>query len=170
MVALLLEVGHLRPDNVQAYTAPLGIYVLGGALLASRLRELPQDVRLLIGSLEMAGAALIMGPSFVESFDPDGWAYGLILLGEGLAFLALALVQRRLWLLGTAVTFVVLDGLHYLFFAGGPPLPNWAILAIAGTGVMAAGVAMLLGRDRWTDWQRKVLAWWSREPATTGAT
>jgi hypothetical protein len=169
MVALLLEVGHLRPDNVQAYTAPLGIYVLGGALLASRLRELPQDVRLLIGSLEMAGAALIMGPSLAESFDPDGWGYGLILLGEGLAFLALALAQRRLWLLGTAITFVVLNGLHYLFFAGGPALPNWAILAVAGTGVMAAGVAMLLGRDRWTHWQRNVLAWWSGETVTSRA-
>jgi hypothetical protein len=164
MVALLLEVGHVRPDNVQAYTAPLGAYVLGGALLASRVRELPEEVRPLIGSLELVGAAFIMGPSLVESFDPDGWGYGLILLGEGLGFLALAIVQRRLWLLGTAVTFVVLDALHYLFFAGGPALPNWAILAIAGTVVMTAGVAMLLGRDRWTHWQRNVQAWWNREP------
>ena len=39
MVALLLEIGHFRPDNVQAYTAPLGVYLFAGAVLASRVRE-----------------------------------------------------------------------------------------------------------------------------------
>jgi hypothetical protein len=105
-----------------------------------------------------------MGPSFVQSLDDNAWRYGLILLGEGLGFVALGLVRRRLWLLGVSIFFVVVDGLHYLFFAGGPALPNWAILAIAGTAVMAAGTAILLGRDRWTAWQTALQAWWNREP------
>lgn len=163
MVALLLEIGHFRPENAQAYTAPLGAYLLAAAVLTTRLRQLPRDLRVLTGPVEALGAALIMGPSFAQSLDEGAWHYGLILLGEGLGFVALALVQRRLWLLGTAVTFVVIDGAHYLFFAGGPALPNWAILAIAGTAVMAAGTAILLGRERWTDWQRLVQAWWNRE-------
>ncbi len=164
MVALLLEIGHFRPENAQAYTAPLGVYLLAGALLALRVRGLPKDVRSMTGPVEALGALLIMAPSFVQSLDDNGWRYGLILLAEALAFVALALVQRRLWLLGVSLALAVLNGVHYLFFAGGPALPNWAILALAGTAVMAAGTAILLGRDRWTVWQRAAQAWWSREP------
>jgi hypothetical protein len=163
MVAGLLEVGHFRPDNVQAYTAPLGAYTLVVALLSLRIRTLPADAQWVIGCAEALGAALIMGPSFVQSLDAHAWRYGLILLAESIGAVLLALVQRRIWLMGAATTFVVMDGAHYLFFAGGPVLPNWAILAIAGTAVMAAGTAILLGRDRWTDWQRSVQTWWYRE-------
>jgi hypothetical protein len=164
MVALLLEIGHFRPENPQAYTAPLGVYLLAGALLALRVRGLPVDLREATGPTEALGALLIMAPSFVQSLDDNGWGYGLILLPEALAFVALALVQRRIWLLGVSLSLAVLDGVHYLFFAGGPVLPNWAILAIAGTAVMAAGTAILLGRDRWVVWQRVIQAWWRHEP------
>ena len=169
MVALLLEIGHFRPENAQAYTAPLGAYLLAGAFLSLRARDLPADAQALIGPLEALGAALLMGPSFAQSIDEGGWRYGLILLGEGLFGVVLALVQRRLWLLGISVGFVVLDGLHYLFFAGAPALPNWAILAIAGVLVMAAGTVILLSRERWTEWQQTVRAWWSRQPEASKA-
>jgi hypothetical protein len=164
MVALLLEIGHFRPENPQAYTAPLGVYLLAGALLALRVRGLPVALREATGPTEALGALLIMAPSFAQSLDNSGWRYGLILLPEALAFLAAALVQRRIWLLSVSLSLAVLDGVHYLFFAGGPVLPNWAILAIAGTAVMAAGTAILLGRDRWVVWQRVAQAWWRHEP------
>ena len=32
---------------------------------------------------------------------------------------------------------------------------------------MAAGMAILLGRERWTVWQRTAQAWWEREPFTS---
>jgi hypothetical protein len=163
LAAGLLEIGHLRPDNAQAYTAPLGAYLLVLSLIALRVRGLPQIASELVPAGEVLGASMIMGPSFVQSLDAEAWRYGLILLSEGIGFVVLALVQRRVWLLGTATTFVVMDGAHYLFFAGGPALPNWAILAIAGTAVMAAGTAILLGRERWTVWQHAVQSWWYRE-------
>lgn len=169
MVALLLEIGHFRPESAQAYTAPLGAYLLAGAFLSQRARDLPADAQGLIGPLEALGAALIMGPSFAQSIDDGAWGYGLVLLGEGLFGVMLALVQRRVWLLGIAIGFVVADGLHYLFFAGGPALPNWAILAIAGVSVMAAGTIILLSRERWTEWQQMVRAWWTRQPAASKA-
>jgi hypothetical protein len=37
------------------------------------------------------------------------------------------------------------------------------LLAIAGMLVMAAGTAILLGREQWTHWQASVEAWWTRE-------
>ena len=161
MVALLLEVGHFRPDNIQAYTAPLGVYVLAGALIASRLRGLPEDIREAVGVGELLGAVLIMAPTFLQSFDHGAWAYGIILLVEGLALVGMAVVRRRIYLLCSSTGFVVADGLHYLFFSGGPALPNWAILAIAGMLVMAAGTAILFGRDQWTHWQSAIEAWWN---------
>jgi hypothetical protein len=164
MVALLLEIGHFRPDNVQAYTAPLGVYVLAGSLLALRLRTLPADVRDAVGIGELLGTLLILAPTFLQSFEHGAWAYGIILLVEGLALVGVAVVRRRLWLLGSSMGFVVADGLHYLFFSGGPALPNWVLLAIAGMLVMAAGTAILLGRDQWTRWQSSVESWWNSGP------
>jgi len=169
MVALLLEIGHFHPDNIQFYTVPLGIYVLLGVLLSSRLRTLPDDLRSLVGPVESLGAILIMGPSLVQSFDEGAWVYGVVLLGEGLGLVAVAIMRRRLWLLGSAIGFTVLDGLHYLFFAGGPALPTWAMLALAGTAVMAAGTAILFGRDQWTRWQHAVEDWWSGEQSHSEA-
>ena len=169
MVALLLEIGHFRPENIQAYTAPLGAYVLAGAFVLDRVRTLPADLKALLAPVDVLGALLIMGPTLVQSFDDDAWGYGLLLLGEGLAFVGLALVQRRIWLLSTSVSFVVFNGVHYVFLAGGPPLPNWAILAIAGVAVMAAGTAILFGRERWTEWQRALRIWWDREEPASEA-
>jgi len=163
IAALLLEVGHFRPDNVQAYTAPLGIYVLAAALLALRLRSLPEDVRDALGFGELVGALLLMAPTFFQSLHHGGWVYGIVLLVEGLALVGIAIARRRLWLLCSSTGFVVADGLHYLFFSGGPTPPNWLLLAIAGMLVMAAGTAILLGREQWTHWQASVEAWWTRE-------
>ena len=169
MVALLLEIGHFRSENVQAYTVPLGAYVLAGAFVLHRVRAVPADLKALLPQIEVLGALLIMGPTLVQSFEDGAWAYGLLLLGESLAFVGLALVQRRIWLLSTSVSFVVLNGVHYLFVVGGPPLPNWAILAIAGVAVMAAGTAILFGRERWTEWQRVLQVWWDREEPVSEA-
>jgi hypothetical protein len=162
MVALLLEIGHFRPENVQAYTAPLGVYLLTAAFLALRAREPSEGLRALVGPLQALGAVMLMGPSLEQAWQDGGWPYALILLGEGLLLLGVALVLRSVWLLAASTGFVVLDALRYLFDAS-RALPNWAILAIAGTVVMAAGTAILLSRERWTDWQRTVQAWWNRE-------
>ena len=100
----------------------------------------------------------------MQSFDHAAWAYGVILLVEGLALVGLAILRRRIWLLCSSTGFVVADGLHYLFFSGGPALPNWALLAIAGLLVMAAGTAILFGREQWAHWQSSIESWWNQAP------
>ncbi|MCH7719301.1 MAG: hypothetical protein IIB21_07505, partial [Chloroflexi bacterium] len=162
MVALLLEIGHFRPENVQAYTAPLGVYLLAGAFLASRVRALPDELRSLIGPLQTVGAVVLMGPSLVQSWEADGWPYALLVLGEGLLLLSLALVGRWLWLLSTSTSFVVLAALRYLFDAA-QVVPNWVTLTLAGLLLLAAGMAILIGREEWTRRQRMAQAWWSGE-------
>ena len=168
MVALLLEIGHVRPENVQAYTAPLGVYLFVGASLALRVRGLPKEIRPLIEPLQALGAAVVMGPSLVQSWQDGGWPYALILFGEGFFVLGLALVQRWRWLLSVATGFIVLDALRYLFDAA-QALPNWLIVALAGLLLLGAGTAVLLGRERWVEWQRTAQAWWAREPLPSGA-
>ena len=134
-------------------------------MLATRARGLSRDVRAILPGVQVLGAVILMAPSLGQSWQEGGWPYALILLGEGLSLLGLALVQRQAWLLSTSVGFVVLDAFQYLL-SGAETLPPWAILAIAGSLVMAAGTAILLGRERWTEWQRSVRTWWESEPAT----
>ena len=163
MVALLLEIGHFRPENVQAYTVPLGVYLLAGGLLASRVRTLPDEARPFVEPLQALGAAVLMGPSLVLSWQEGGGLYALILLAEALALLGLALMQRWLWLLATSSGFIVLVALRYLF-DGARVLPNWVTLALAGLLLLTAGMAVLLGREQWVRWQRVMQAWWRGEP------
>jgi len=162
MCALLLEIAHFQPDNVQAYTVPIGLYFVGATLLASRYGRLPEELSPVMERLYGLGPTIVMAPSFIQSLDRDAWEYGLALLLESLAFLALAVIQRRVWLLTIAVSFVVASGLHYLLFEEG--LPTWATLSLAGTLLMGAGTGILVGRDRWPDIQSAILAWWERRP------
>jgi len=108
-----------------------------------------------------------MAPGLFQSFDDGGWPFALLLLVEGLLLIGVAVVQRWLWLLSTSIGFVVLDSLQYLV-SGGDALPTWAIVAIAGVVVMAAGFGILLGRERWSAWQRSVRLWWEREAVPSG--
>jgi hypothetical protein len=163
MVALLLQIGHYHPSNIQAYTAPIGVYIIVVASLLHRARGLPRDVEMLLEPLQAFGAALLMGPGLVQSWQDGGWPYALLLLVEGLALLAIGLVQRWLWLVSVSVTFVVLDAVRYLFDAA-RAMPNWATVAIAGLLLLAAGFGILLSRERWTEWQRTAQAWWRRRP------
>jgi hypothetical protein len=160
MGALMLEVAHFRPDNVQAYTAPVGLYLLAIVLFASRYGRLPEELSPWLERLYGLGPAIVMAPSFLQSLDEGAWRYGLVLLLESLAFLGLAVFQRRTWLLSIAVSFVVANGLHYLFFE--KTLPTWATLSAAGVLLMAAGTAVLSGKERWPAIQDALLAWWQR--------
>jgi hypothetical protein len=166
LAALLLEIAHFRPDNVQAYTVPTGLYLLAVALVLSRYGSLPEDLSPVLERLYGLGPTIVMAPSFVQSLHQGAWEYGLALLLEAVAFLTLALVLRRIWLLTISVSFVVANALHYLFFE--PGLPTWATLSLIGTMLMAAGTAVLIARDRWPEIQAQVLAWWQRTPPPSG--
>jgi hypothetical protein len=134
IVALLLEVGHFRPDNIQAYTAPLGVYVLGGALLAALLEASGRGTRA-FGIAELV-AVMIMGRhSCVARAQRLGLRH--YPARRGLALFGIAVMRRRL-LLCSSAGFVVANGLHYLFFSS-IYAPGWVMLATAGTLVMAAG-------------------------------
>ena len=157
-VALLLQVTTLQPENVQAYTLIIGSYLVLLAVVGlSRARLLPEWVPYAV-YIEALGAATIMLPSFAQSFGGD-WRYQWILAVEATLFLAAAVALRRRGLLAAALLFLVLAGGRVLFDAVNA-LPNWIVVAVCGVGLLAAGMAILLGRDRWDEWQRTIVGWW----------
>jgi hypothetical protein len=162
MLALLLTIGHLDPSNIQAYTVPLGLYVIALGVFGARSQAVSREWKELSEPGIGVGAVIIMGPSLLAAIKGDGWAYNAILLAEALAFVAMALAQRWPRLLSLSIGFITLDGGYLLLFTG-RPLPTWALLGIAGFVVMAAGTAILMARDRWSVWQRTLTAWWYRE-------
>lgn len=161
LVALLLQIGSLRPENAQAYTAVIGAYLVLLAVVGiSRLRLIPALGEYAV-YIEALGAATIMLPSFAQSIDA-GWRYQWILLIETIVFLAAGIVMRRRGILSAGALFLVLAAGRLLFDAINA-MPNWIVVALSGIALLGVGMGILLGRDQWDRWQRTVLSWWNSE-------
>jgi len=161
LVALLLQIGSLRPENAQAYTAVIGAYLVLLAVVGiSRLRLIPALGEYTV-YIEALGAATIMLPSFAQSIDA-GWRYQWILLIEAVVFLAAGIVMRRRGILSAGALFLVLAAGRLLFDAINA-MPNWIVVALSGIALLGVGMGILLGRDQWDRWQRTVLSWWNGE-------
>lgn len=158
LVAVLLQIGRFHPDNVQAYTAVIGSYLILLAIVGiSRYRLIP-ELENSVAHVEALGAATIMLPSFLQSID-GGWRYELVLLVEAAGFLVSGIALRRRGLLGASLFALVLVAGRVLFDAINA-VPNWIIALIIGTGLLVAGLAITVSRDRWTRWQDGVISWW----------
>jgi len=167
VAALLLQIARFEPQNEQAYTLVIGVYVvLLGAVGISRYRLVPgmEDSGTY---LEALGAATIMFPSFLQSLD-GGWTYQLILFAEAIAFVALAVAFRRHGILSAALGALVLVAGRAIFDTINA-LPNWIVASLGGALLLAAGMAVLLARDRWTEWQEAVIRWWTSDTRRGGA-
>jgi hypothetical protein len=158
VAALLLQIARFEPQNEQAYTLVIGAYlVLLGAVGISRYRLVPgmEDSGTY---LEALGAATIMFPSFLQSLD-GGWTYQLILFAEAIAFVVLAVAFRRHGILAAALGALVLVAGRAIFDTINA-LPNWIVASLGGALLLAAGMAVLIARDRWVQWQESVIRWW----------
>ncbi len=163
LVAVLLQIGRFSPDNIQAYTAVIGTYfVLLGLIGLSRYHLVPGLDESAV-YVEALGAAVIMFPSFLQSID-GGWRYELILLIEAAGFFTAGVTLQRRGLLGTSLGGLVLVGGRVLFDALNA-LPNWIIALVIGMALLATGLGIMIGRDRWTRWEEKVASWWGQTGA-----
>ncbi|MDP9238275.1 MAG: hypothetical protein M3P30_12935 [Chloroflexota bacterium] len=159
LAALLLEIAHFRPGNMQAYTLVIGSYlVLLGLVGIWKFRLLPEFFDA-APYIEAAGAATVMFPSFAQSFDGH-WGYSIIVLAEAAAFLSAGVALKRRGVLSMGLSFLVLVAGHALFDAVNA-LPNWMVVMVAGVALLGVGVAILAGRDRWDAWQTSLLGWWN---------
>jgi hypothetical protein len=166
-VSLLLQIGRFSPENPQVYTAVIGSYlVLLGLVGLSRLRLIPELAEYGV-YVEALGAATVMLPSFVQSID-SGWRYQWILLIEATLFLTGGIALRRRGILSMGVVFLVLVAGRTLFDAINA-MPNWIVVALCGIGLLAIGMGILLGRERWEQWQKTVVSWWEAAGDGKGA-
>jgi hypothetical protein len=99
-----------------------------------------------------------MFPSFLQSLDA-GWRYQWILLLEASLFFAAGVTFRRRGLLAASLLALVAVAGRALFDAVNA-LPNWVVVMVAGVGLLGVGMGILLGRDRWTQWQETIVGWW----------
>jgi len=160
LVAILLQIGRFRPDNMQAYTAVAGAYlVMLGTLGLARFRLIP-DAEDLAPYVESLGAATIMFPSFLQSLD-GGWHYQAILFVEAAAFLSVGVALRRRGLLAASLAGLVLVAGRALFDAINA-LPNWIVALIIGMVLLAVGLGILIGRERWSRWEEAMMTWWDQ--------
>lgn len=164
--AVLLQIGRFNPENAQAYTVVVGAYLVLVATFGLTKLRLAPSLAAIAPFIEGAGAAIIMLPSLLQSLDA-GWRYEWIVLIEALAFLVSGIALRRRGLLSVAVTALVLVAGRLLFDAVNA-LPNWVVVAAAGAALLGIGMAILVGRDRWSVWQEAVVKWWAIEPPVQG--
>lgn len=157
LVALILQLARFDP-HPQAFTAVIGTYILLLGLLGMWKFKLIPELQDSAPWLEALGAAVIMLPSFVQSIG-GSYHYQWIMLVEAVGFFALGIVLKRRGILAAAISAMVLMAGRAVVDAVNA-LPNWIIVAIAGSTLLAIGMAILIGRDRWSEWQERLLGWW----------
>ncbi len=163
MVALVLAIATLQPANVQAYTVPTALYLALVGLIARTSEDLHRN----IGwheVVQLAGAGLLVIPQAEQGFDPGGARWGLVLLVEGLALLAVALALNTRWLAVSAVVTLTGVALRFLWVnREADAVPYWVMLAIAGFVLLAVGLTVLLQREWWDRSRTHLLRRWRQD-------
>jgi hypothetical protein len=159
VLALNLTIGFANPSNVQAYTAPIGVYLLGLGLGFGRNRP-PGDFIAWHEALLVAGAAFIVLPQVEQSFEPGGAAWGLAIMVEAFAFLAAGFLVRARWLVPVGVLMLTGAAIRWLVEYGGA-IPFWLILGLAGTALLAGGIFILVNAEWWASVRHGAMRWWT---------
>lgn len=161
LAAGLMAIATFEPSNVQAYTAPIGAYLVAIALT---YRSSPPIILKHLATHEavmLIGVLFLVLPPAEQSFEPGGGKFGLELIGISLALLAIGLVLHARWLVPAAIVTMTAVSLR-LVTGGMVSVPYWAILGIAGSGLLAFGLLVLLERERWDRFRADVVRWWSQ--------
>lgn len=160
MVALLMAIARVTPDNPQAYAVPLGLYLLTLSVYVAYERDLGPVRMPAANGLLAAAVCVILGTTLVQSLVHP-WRYIFLGLGEGLALLGVTLFLRRRYGVVLTLLFLVLTTLRALFDAA-RALPNWVVIGLLGLTLLGLGVFVLLRRDRFDTWGSAAAARWSR--------
>lgn len=160
LVALLMAIATWQPTNVQAYTAPIGLYILALALTFRSSPMLFAPHLAVHESMTLLGAAFLVFPPAEQSFEPGGGEFGLELIGIGIALLLVGLLLHARWLVPSAI--LTLTGVSVRMVTGGfVSVPYWLLLGIAGTALVALGLLVLLERERWDQFRSRAVDWWN---------
>jgi hypothetical protein len=167
LVPALFAIAIGRPDNVQAYTAPIGLYLFVLGATFRRSPELFERQMYMHEAVGLAGLLLLVLPPASQSFQPGGDVYGLELIGMGLAFLALGFVMEARWTVAGGVLTLTGVALRWLQVFG-EHAPRWLILGLVGTALIGIGLLLLFERERWERLRWRIGRWWLSAPNGSG--
>jgi hypothetical protein len=158
LAALLLVIAVAEPANVQAYTVPAALYLIGLGLVNRRSPTIIEGQLFVHEAVMVAGAVVLVLPAAVQSFAPDGGLYGLEVIGLGAALLAAGLALAARWLVVCGV--LSLSGVAVRWLLTTNAVPYWLILGVAGMMLLAIGMVLLLERERWDRARMRIDRWW----------
>lgn len=172
LCALLMAIAIAGPSNVQAYSAPVGLYLVGSGLTFRRSPPLFGERLLAHEAAMLVGAMVLVVPPSAQSFEPGGGTFGLEVLGIAIGLLLTGLILHARWLVPAGI--VTLTAVSFRLVTGGlVSVPYWLLLGIAGTALLSLGVLVLLQRERWNRFRERAVEWWStayERPAGHGGT
>ncbi|MCC7363011.1 MAG: hypothetical protein IT303_01465 [Dehalococcoidia bacterium] len=157
--ATLMAIATREPTNIQAYTAPIGVYLVAAALTYRATPFVFARHMQVHEAVMLAGVLFLVLPPAEQSFDPDGGKFGLELIGIGIVLLLVGLVLHARWLVPAAIATLTAVSLR-LVTGGMVSVPYWLILGVAGTVLIAFGFLVLLERERWDQFRLAVVRWW----------
>lgn len=160
MAAALMGIARITPNNPQAYSAPLGIYLLGLSVYVAYERDLGPVRMPAANGLLASAVAVILGTTFAQSLVHP-WRYTFLGLLEGLALLAVTLFLRRRYGVALTLLFLAAFALRAAFDVA-RELPYWAIIGLLGLLLLGGGFFILLRRDRIEQWGAQAARRWSR--------
>ena len=159
LAAALMGIATFEPSNVQAYTAPIGGYLIFIGLTFRRTPEIVKDNLLVHEAVMLAGALLLVLPPAEQSFEPGGGYYGLELIGIAVGMIVVGLLLHGRWLVAAGIATLTATSMR-MVTGGLFSTPYWLLLGIGGTALIGFGVLVLLERERWDRFRHRVVAWW----------
>jgi len=168
MTALLLTIAVFQFDDEQAYTVPVGLYLIAFGLVVRRSAAVVQRHVMLHELVLLAGVATILLPQADEALQPGGADWGMLILLEGALLLLVSFVLGSRWLTVSGVLAISGVAIRWLGVNAGDTIPYWVVLGGAGMALLGLGTVMLLARDRWSAFKNSTVAWWRRSVTLRG--
>jgi hypothetical protein len=159
LLALELGIAMLEPGTTQAYTTPIGLYVMAAALYVRRSEPLFGAHMDRHEAMLFLGVALVVLPGAADALSHTSIRWSLLLIGEAVVLLAVGFLLAQRWLVAGGVVTIV--GVAARFYtSGGYQPPFWLTLGIVGLLALAAGVVLLAAREWWDRTRDRVVHWW----------
>jgi len=152
MLALLLQVAVDEPANIQAYTIPLGLYLLA---LGFVQRRHPDSRDLLLGM----GSAALLVPALLDAVVDERFSSLLLAGGEALALFLGGLALRLRVPIAAGMAAITLIALRMMVDAV-TALPSWITLLTVGLVLLGGGTLLLIWKDAFRSRLERVRRTW----------
>jgi len=152
MLALLLQVAVDEPASIQAYTIPLGLYLLA---LGFVQRRHPGSRDLLLGM----GSAALLVPALLDAVVDERFSSLLLAGGEALALFLGGLALRLRVPIAAGMAAITLIALRMMVDAV-TALPSWITLLTVGLVLLGGGTLLLIWKDAFRSRLERVRRTW----------